>query len=48
MEVAAMEVIAVGAEALLLIGFVCGYSVRALVSRWHRVKAERRRFERMV
>jgi hypothetical protein len=38
MEVAAMEVLAVAAGALLLIGFVCCYSVRALVSRWHRVK----------
>jgi hypothetical protein len=43
-----MEVIAAAAGALLLIGFVSGYSVRALVSRWHRVKAERRRFECMV
>jgi hypothetical protein len=43
-----MEVIAVAAGALLLIGFICGYGVRALISRWHRAKATRRRFERMA
>jgi hypothetical protein len=41
-----MEVIAVTAGVLLLIGFICGYGVRALISRWHRVKARRQQFER--
>jgi hypothetical protein len=36
-----MEVIAVAAGVLLLIGFICGYGVRALISHWHHVKAER-------
>jgi hypothetical protein len=48
MEVAALEVIVVAAGVSLLIGFICGYTVRGLISRWRRVKAERRRFERMV
>ena len=48
MEIAAMEVIAVAAGVSLLIGFICGYGVRALISRWHRVNATRRRFERMA
>jgi hypothetical protein len=43
-----MDVVAVAAGVLLLIGFICGYSVRALISRWHRMKARRRRFETMV
>jgi hypothetical protein len=43
-----MEVIAVAAAVSLLIGFICGYGVRPLMSRWHRVKATRRRFERMA
>jgi hypothetical protein len=43
-----MEVIAVAGGLLLLIGFICGYSVRALISHWHRAKATRRRFERMA
>jgi hypothetical protein len=43
-----MEVIAVAAGVLLLIGFICGYGFRALISRWHRAKATRRRFERMA
>jgi hypothetical protein len=43
-----MEIIGVAAGALLLIGFICGYSVRALISHWRRVKATRRRFERMA
>jgi hypothetical protein len=47
MEVAA-EAIAVAAGVLLLIGFICGYGVRALISHWHRVRATRRRFERMA
>jgi hypothetical protein len=48
MEVAAQEVIVAAAGVLLLIGFVCGYGVRALTSHWHRLKATRRRFERMA
>jgi hypothetical protein len=48
MEVAPVEFIAVAAGVLLLIGFIFGYSVRALISHWHRVKATRRRFERMA
>jgi hypothetical protein len=47
MEVAA-EAIAAAAGVLLLIGFICGYGVRALISHWHRVRATRRRFERMA
>jgi hypothetical protein len=43
-----MEAIVVAAGALLLIGFICGYGVRALISRWHRAKATRRRFEHMA
>jgi hypothetical protein len=43
-----VEVIAVAAGVLLLIGFIWGYGVRALISHWHRVKATRRRFERMA
>jgi hypothetical protein len=43
-----MEVIAVAAGVLLLIGFICGYGFRALISHWHRVKARRRHFERMA
>lgn len=42
-----MEGIVPAAGALLLIGFICGYGVRELISRWRRVKAQRR-FERMV
>jgi hypothetical protein len=48
MEVDAMEVIVVAAGVLLLIGFICGYTVRGLISRWRRVQAERRDFERLV
>jgi hypothetical protein len=43
-----MEIIAVAAGVLLLIGFICGYGVRALISRWHHAKARRRHFERMA
>jgi hypothetical protein len=43
-----MDVLEVAAGVLLLIGFVCGYGVRALISHWHRLKATRRRFERMA
>jgi hypothetical protein len=43
-----MEVIEVAAGVLLLIGFICGYAVRELVSRRRRAKAARRHFERMV
>jgi hypothetical protein len=43
-----MEVIAVAAGALLLIGFICGYGVRALISHLRRVKSRRRHFERMA
>jgi hypothetical protein len=43
-----MEVIAVAAGVLLLIGFICGYGVRALISHLRRARAERRHFERMV
>jgi NhaP-type Na+/H+ or K+/H+ antiporter len=48
MEVDAMEFIVVAAGVLLLIGFICGYIVRGLISRWRRIKAERRDFERLV
>jgi hypothetical protein len=48
MEVDAMEVIVVAAGVLLLIGFICGYTVRGLISRRRRVKAERRDFERLA
>jgi NADH:ubiquinone oxidoreductase subunit 3 (subunit A) len=40
-----VEVIAVAAGALLLIGFICGYGVRELISRHRRAEARRRRFE---
>jgi len=40
-----MEVIAVAAGILLLIGFICGYAVREFVSRRRRAKARRRHFE---
>jgi hypothetical protein len=43
-----MEVIAVAAGVLLLIGFICGYGVRALISHLRHEKARRRHFERMV
>lgn len=43
-----MEVIAVAAGVLLLIGFICGYAVREIVSRLRRTKARRRHFERLV
>jgi hypothetical protein len=43
-----MDVIAVAAGMLLLIGFVCGYGVRALISRRHRMKARQHHFERIV
>jgi hypothetical protein len=43
-----MEVIAVAAALLLLIGFICGYGVRALISHLRRVKSRRRHFERMM
>jgi hypothetical protein len=48
MEATAMEVIAVAAGALLLIGFICGYGVRALISRLRQAKARRRHFERLL
>jgi hypothetical protein len=48
MEVTSIEVIAVAAGALLLIGFICGYGARALISHLRRAKAERRDFERMM
>jgi hypothetical protein len=43
-----MEVIAVAAGALLLIGFICGYAVREIVSRLRRTKARERHFRRLV
>jgi NhaP-type Na+/H+ or K+/H+ antiporter len=43
-----MEVIGVAAGILLLIGFICGYGVRALISRSRRAKATRRQLERMA
>lgn len=43
-----MEVIVAAAGVLLLIGFICGYGVRELISRWRRAKANRRHFERMM
>jgi hypothetical protein len=43
-----MEVIAVTLGVLLLIGFICGYGVRALISHLRRVKSRRRHFERMA
>jgi hypothetical protein len=44
MEVAAMEVITGGV--LLLIGFICGYSIRARISRRRREEYRRRHPER--
>jgi NhaP-type Na+/H+ or K+/H+ antiporter len=38
----------VAAGVLLLIGFVCGYGVRALISHLRHAKARRRHFERLV
>jgi NhaP-type Na+/H+ or K+/H+ antiporter len=43
-----MTAVAVVAGMLLLIGFVCGYGVRALTSRLQRAKARRRHFERLA
>jgi hypothetical protein len=43
-----MEVIEVAAGVLLLIGFVSGYGVRALISHLRHEKARRRHFDRMV
>jgi hypothetical protein len=43
-----MEVIVVAAGVLLLIGFICGYGVRELISQWRQAKSKRRRFERMA
>ena len=43
-----MEVIAVAAGVLLLIGFMCGYGVRALISHLRHTRARRRHFERLV
>jgi hypothetical protein len=43
-----MEVIAVAAGVLLLIGFICGYGVRALISHLRHAKARRRHFEQLV
>jgi hypothetical protein len=43
-----MTVVEVAAGVLLLIGFVCGYGVRELISRRRRAKARRRHFERLV
>jgi hypothetical protein len=43
-----VEVVVAAAGVLLLMGFICGYAVRELISGWRRLKAERRRFERMV
>jgi hypothetical protein len=37
-----------GLRVLLLIGFICGYGVRALISHLRRAKVERRQFERMA
>jgi hypothetical protein len=43
-----MEIVGVAAGILLLIGFMCGYGVRALIS-WHRrARAERQHFERLA
>jgi hypothetical protein len=46
MEVAAMEIIAAAAGALLLIGFICGYGARARISRRRRVEYRERHPER--
>jgi hypothetical protein len=43
-----MDFIAVAAGLLLLIGFICGYGVRALISHLRRAKSRRRHFERMA
>jgi hypothetical protein len=43
-----MEVIAVAAGVLVLIGFICGYAVREFISRLRRTKARRRHFGRLV
>jgi hypothetical protein len=43
-----MEVIAVAAGVLLLIGFISGYAVREFISRLHRAKAGRQYYERMM
>jgi hypothetical protein len=43
-----MEVIAVAAGVLLLIGFICGYAVRECVSRLRRRRARRQHFERLA
>jgi hypothetical protein len=37
-----------GGRVLLLIGFICGYGVRALISHLRHAKARRRHFERQV
>jgi hypothetical protein len=47
-EKAVITVVAAAAGVLLRIGFICGYAVRALISRLHRAKARRRRFERVA
>jgi hypothetical protein len=46
MEGAAIEVIAVSAGVLLLIGFVCGYGVRERISRHRREEYRRQHPER--
>ena len=43
-----MEVLAVAAGVLLLIGFICGYGIRELISRHRHAKARRRHLERML
>jgi len=45
---AVMEVIAVAAGFLLLIGFICGYGIRELISRHRHAKARRRHLDRML
>jgi len=40
-----MTVIAVAAGVLLLIGFICGYALRELISRLRRAKARQQHFE---
>jgi hypothetical protein len=46
MEVGAMEVIVVAAGVLLLIGFICGYAVRARSSRRRREEYRKQHPER--
>lgn len=43
-----MEVIGVVAGVPLLIGFICGYGLRELISRRRRAEITRRHFERLA